>query len=206
MALDLTGLKAEVFARGFSYLNDLGAGDARVTRWINDAIHVVDREENWLFNVQLTTGAIYPSLTLPRVLDVVGVANTVTNDPLTHTTREQIIASYGTTSGEPGTARYWYRTATGILGYPQDPSAPAHQVTWYASGPDLVAGADAPLMPDEYRMIIVELACRQAFRDTNAYEAAGDCATAANEILASMRANLLEAPEFVTRSVMAQDD
>lgn len=207
MALDFLGLVTEVYARGFQMYSS-AAGLTRVKRWINDAMHEVDRKERWPYTVAVTTTTLGTNLLgLHHVDSVVDLAR---DQALTFVPHATLVDTYADLS-TVGTPEYWYLGGTTGGGVPRVgcyPAAPtvSFAITHYSTLPDLVIDPDVPLMPDEYRYIIVELACRQAYRDSENFEAAADCLAAAEIILGEMREDLLDAPRFVARTLSAADD
>ncbi len=183
MAYTLSTLATEIWARGFSFLNDGGAGQTRTYRWINDAMHYVDDSERWTYLAGSTSGAA--PLTIS---DLDGVERVTQNEwALTATSRDVLLRQYGelTTTGTP--VYFYLASPTVVSVYPV--STASINVTYWKVGPDLTAASDAPLMPDRYRGIIVELACAKAYRDTDDPEMAGVCQAEADRILQRMREN-----------------
>jgi hypothetical protein len=200
MALTFIDIQTEVIARGFNYLS-AGADLVRLKRWINEGVHEADRKEDWPYLLTTVSGA--QPATIADARKVESVVDVAHDNILVELTRAQALRASGDLT-TTGTAAYWYRTATGTAVYPV--STATFLTSYYKVAPDLSANGDVPLMPDEYRSIIVELACRAAFRDAGAYEAAADCMAAADLILGEMRESLLAMPEFVARTSDAQDD
>ena len=76
-------LYAEVFARGFSYLNDSGAGLARVKAWVNAAMHACDDEDRWDYRRATSTGTspITSISDLGEIESVVDTTNQILTQP-----------------------------------------------------------------------------------------------------------------------------
>jgi hypothetical protein len=201
MALDFTALQTEVFARGFDYLNDAGAGLTRVKRWINEAMHEVNSTEKWDYTYANSSGV--PPLTIADLRVVEDVSMTVSGATLIGQDRAMLEAVYGTlTTNTASTPIYWFRSApTVVTDYPLNTSL-SMSVRYFKFGTDLSAGTDVPLMPDRFRQVIVEKAAAKAFRDSNDPNAANDCLQEAARILDIMRAELL--PDYLIRPPAAQ--
>jgi hypothetical protein len=200
MALDFTALQAEVFARGFDYLNDAGAGLTRVKRWINDAMHEVDTMEKWDYTYATSAGVA--PLTIADVRLVEDVSLTVGGATLVGQSRALLEAVYGTLgTNTASTPVFWYRSApTVVTDYPLNTSL-SISVRYWKFGPDLSAGADVPLMPDRFRQVIVEKAVAKAFRDSNDPGAANDCLAEAQRLIDAMRLELV--PDYLIRAPVA---
>lgn len=206
MALDFDALQAEVAARGGSHLTTAGGGAAadlvRLKRFINEAMWEVDRKESWDYLLTTTTGVA--PLAISDLRRVESVSDVVNDIPLSQMSRRSLMDTYVdlTTLGR---AAYWYRSAANTISvYPV--STATLTVRYFKVAPALVNGADVPLMPDEYRNIIVELALRRVYRDVSAAQDAADALAEANTLLEEMRENLISRPEFVPRGQFADDD
>jgi hypothetical protein len=148
---------------------DDSRGALRVRQWINNTMHSVDQEGNWEYLLASTTGVAPLTVAdLDRVETVIDVAG---GNPLMQIDRNSLAVDVVDLT-TLGTAIYWYRTGpTVIATYPV--STATLTVRYFKFGADLVAPADAPLMPDRFRQIIVEGAVAQGLR------ASGDVAGAA---------------------------
>ena len=200
MALDFTALQAEVFARGFDFLNDAGTGLVRAKRWINEAMHEVNSMEKWDYTYATSAGVA--PLTIADLRLVEDVSLTVGGATLVGQDRAMLEAVYGTlTTNTASTPVFWFRSApTIVTDYPLNTSL-SISVRYWKFGPDLSAGADVPLMPDRFRQVIVEKAVAKAFRDSNDPNAANDCLAEAGRILDVMRAELV--PDYLIRAPAA---
>jgi hypothetical protein len=183
MALDFVALQTEVYARGFDYLNDGGAGVTRVKRWINDAMHQVDDLEPWLYLQASTTGTAPLTISdLGRIESVVDVANL---NPLTFVDRRDVTDYYGNiaqTSSVP--SMYFVTGGTVVATYPV--STVTLTVRYSKVAADLSANGDTPAMPDRFRMAIVEYAAAQAYRDVSDWDGASQATAAGDAIVRRM--------------------
>lgn len=202
MALDYSALQAEVFARGFDMFNDAGTGLVRVKRWINEAMHELDSEETWDYLFGSTTGSAPVTITdLDKVESVVDISAL---NPLVQVDRASLLEDVAdlTTTGPP---LYWYKTSPTVLAvYPV--STVTLTIKYYKFGPDLSAGADTPLVPDRWRQTIVEKTCAKAYRDSENYESAAQCASEYDRLVQQMRDSMLTEPAFMARTRYALDD
>lgn len=193
MALAFLELQTELYARGFAYLNDGGAGVTRAKRWINEAMHDIDDMERWDYLRATSTGAA--PLTIADLGEVDTVHDASLMYPLGETTRDWLVETWGelTTAGVP---LYWYRTTpTTIAVYPV--STVTLTVGYFKFGPDLSANGDAPLMPDRYRQAIVEMAAAKAHRDNTNEQQAREAQAEAERIVNTMRSKLVSWPTSI---------
>lgn len=182
MALDFQGLYTELYARGFDYLNDGGAGVTRAKRWINDAAHHIDDLEPWLYLQASTTGTAPLTISdLGRVESVVDVANL---NVLTYVDRRDVTDYVAdlTTTGSP--SMYFVTGGTVVTTYPL--SSRTLTVRYSKVATDMSATTDTPAMPDRFRMAIVEYAVAQAYRDVSNWEGAAQATEAGDQIVRRM--------------------
>jgi hypothetical protein len=182
MALDFQGLYTELYARGFDYLNDGGAGVTRAKRWINDAAHQIDDLEPWLYLQASTTGTAPLTISdLGRIESVVDVANL---NVLTYVDRRDV-TDYNadlTTTGSP--SMYFVTGGTVVTTYPL--SSRTLTVRYSKVAADMSATTDTPAMPDRFRMAIVEYAVAQAYRDVSNWDGAAQAQAAGDQIVRRM--------------------
>lgn len=198
MALDFIGLQTEVFARGFDYLNDGGAGVTRVKRFINDSMHQVDEMEKWDYLYASAAGNA--PLTVADLREAEAVFLTATSAPLAYQRRDILVAVYGDYT-VTGTPQYWYSLTPTQIGVYPAAAATSITVKYWKFGPDLSANGDVPLMPDRFRPVIVEMAVAKALRDSNEPQAANDCLGEAARIIDTMREVLI--PDTLRRRAEA---
>lgn len=182
MALDFQGLYTELYARGFDYLNDGGAGVTRAKRWINDAAHQIDDLEPWLYLQASATGPAPLTIAdLGRVESVVDVANL---NVLTYVDRRDVTDYVAdiTTTGSP--SMYFVTGGTVVTTYPL--SSRTLTVRYSKVAADMSATTDTPAMPDRFRMAIVEYAVAQAYRDVSNWDGAAQAQAAGDAIVRRM--------------------
>lgn len=172
MALDFQGLQTELYARGFDYLNDGGAGVTRAKRWLNDAMHRINDLEPWLFLQDSTTGTSPITVSaLGRIESVVDVAN---RRALTYLDRRDLTDYFADVSQAGSLAEFYYVTGGTVVNtYPV--STATITVRFYKVQTDLSANGDVPLMPDRFRYAVVAYAAAAAYRDVSNGEQAALC-------------------------------
>lgn len=183
MALAFSDMQTEVFARGFAPLNDSGAGLARVARWVNDSAHEIDDLELWDYRRASTTG------TAPLSISDLGVIGAVVDggnlNALVPTSIHDLEGQFGDLA-TTGTATYYYLNNGAITVYPV--SSNTLTVKYFKVAPDMSANSDTPLMPDRFRMAIVERAVAKAYLDNDDPEMAAVCLAESDRIVDRMRA------------------
>lgn len=184
MALTLSTLLTEFYARGFDYLNDGGAGVTRATRWINDAMHAIDEIDRWPYLEATASGAAPLSVT--DLGEIETVVDTTTNTVLEYMSREAVV-DYYTDPSATGTPSVYYVTGGNTVAVYPTRTSGSITVRYFKTGPDLSSGSDAPLMPDRFRMAIVEYAVAAALRDKSNYQEAAAASQAGDLIVARMR-------------------
>lgn len=202
MALDFQGLYTEVIARGFDSLGDT-AGLVRVKRWVNDANHRIENMEPWWFLQASTTGSSPVTVTdLGRIRTVLDGSN---DNVLLPATSEYLLNVYGDLS-TTGTAQYFYMVGGAITVFPV--STNTLTVSYLKSSADMSSNSDTPLIPDRYRMAIVEYAVAQGLRDKSNWAEAREAQAAGDEIVAQMREQqvLLTGGQFVAYYGGNEDD
>jgi hypothetical protein len=189
VAYTLSSMQTEVYARGFSYLNDSGAGTARVTRWLNDAMHEIDGKADWPYlQVTVTGTAPLTIADLATVESVTAVGLFQTLQPFDRRDLREWYADLTIT----GTPFGWYLTGGNVINVFPANTSTTLTVDYYKDAPDLAAAGDAPLMPDQYRMAIVEYALTKAHLDAENEASAQTCRQAGDLLVAEMMTNLLD--------------
>lgn len=185
MALALSDLQTFFFARGFDFMNDGGVGVTRATRFINDAMHLMDDAEPWAYLQATTTGTTPVTVSdLGRVESVVDVANL---NPLSYMSREEVTDYFADIAGT-GVYPRWYFVTGGntVNAFPVNAGVTL-TVRYTKVAPDLVSGSDVPLMPDRFRMGIVDYAAMLAFRESNVPDEAQVAQQAGDAVVERMR-------------------
>lgn len=185
MALTFTDLLTEFYARGFSYLDDGGAGVVRAKRFINDALHELDDMEPWPY-LQASQSGTAP-LTVSDLGRVEYVEDHTNQIKLGFATRDYLAGYYGDVTMTGSRPVWFYVTGgTTINVFPANTSVTL-DVRYTKVEPDLVSDSDAPLVPDRYRMAIVHYAVASALEDKSNYQEAGAARARADQVVGRMR-------------------
>jgi hypothetical protein len=176
-------LKTELYARGFSYLNEDAAGQLRAARWINQGYQDLLEEADWPFATATVTDA--PPVTITDLRDVLAV--TGRNGALEQSTLADLDDAFDLT--QTGTAAWWYQDGTQIKTYPVDGSSLT--IAYLKIPADLSASGDVPIVPARYHQLIVDFAVIRALRDRSNFAEADALWQALQVDLARMRSALL---------------
>lgn len=185
MALTFVDLQTYFFARGFDFMNDGGAGLARAKRFLVDATHMIEDMEPWGFLQASTTGTSPVTITdLGRIESVVDVANL---NPLEHMDREDV-TDYFADLTLTGTYPRWYYITTDntVNAFPVNSSITL-TVRYTKVSADMSGDTDVPLIPDRFRMAIVDYATMLAFRESNVPDEAQLAQQAGDAVVERMR-------------------
>jgi len=154
-------LLTEVYANGFDYLDDGGAGETRVKRWVNQSYQELCAANDWPFLEATATGAA--PLTISDLGKVLYVVNTDTYQTLIESDAKSI-STIGYPSGGGSSAMYYYITGGDTVAtYPA--AGNALSVRYIKTPTDLSASSDTPLVPTPWQDIIVLGAVRRALLD-----------------------------------------
>jgi hypothetical protein len=190
VAYDLAALQTAFYARGFDFLNDAGAGVTRTTQYLNSALQEVDSTALWPYLLTSTTGTAPLTISdLRRVQTIVDTTNGFS--PLSPSDARSLVRMYGdlTTTGQPES--FYFTSQTQLSVYPTN-TTNTLKVTYFKVGTDLSGASDAPLMPDRFRPIIVELAAAKAFRESNLDQEAAVAMEEYGRLLGVMERELLD--------------
>lgn len=159
----LNELLTELYARGFDYLNDGGAGAVRATRWINQSYLEICEMDDWPFLQTSTTGTL--PLTISDVGTILNVTNTTTGQVINFVDERTVREAYSdlTITGSP-TAAY-LTLGTTLNGYPV--SSDSISVQYLKIATDLSASTDEPVFPDRYQYAIVDYAAGRGYMDSD---------------------------------------
>lgn len=199
MAYTLSTLQTAFYARGFDFLNDGGAGVTRTTQYLNAAMHEVDSAALWPYLLTSTTSTAPVTISdLRRVQSVVDTTNGYS--PVTPADVRTLKRMYGdiTQSGQPES--FYFTSQTVLAVYPTS-TTNSLLVTYWKFGTDLSGASDAPLMPDRFRPIVVELAAAKAFREKNLDQEAAVAMQEYQRLLEVMKEELVD-PQVAGPSYM----
>lgn len=196
MALDFTALQTELYARGFNYLNDAGAGTTRAKRWINEAMHEINDQEDWLFLQTTSTGTA--PLTISDLDTVLSVYDSTQQRSLGRESAGDLVDRFGdlTTTGTP---LFYYVTSNTLNVYPAN-TTDSLSVRYFKVQTDLSSGSDVPLMPDRYRQAIVEFAAAKAYIDSDNPDMAMVCRQVGQAIVDRMKQSQVDPQQFIVTS------
>jgi hypothetical protein len=183
MALALSDLQTLLLARGFDFMSS-GAGLTRATTFLNTAMHIVDDAESWQYLQASTTG------TAPVTVSDLGRIETVTDvtnlNPLEFVSRRDVTNRYADLSLTGSVPAFYFVTAGNTVNaFPV--SGVTLTVRYTRVSPDMVASTDVPLMPDRFRMAIVDYAAMLAFRESNVPDEAQVAQQAGDMVVERMR-------------------
>lgn len=175
-----SALKTELSDRGFSYLTD-----TRLGQYINWARAELDDLDAWPYRIATATGAA--PLTVTDLGWVQGVQDTGTKLQLLPIDRESLADRYDDLT-ITGTPQFYYATDGVVNTYPVGGTI---SVRYNKVPVDLSAAGDSPLAPVRFHRLIVDLAVRMAYRDSDNHEAAEQLQAQVERDLMLMRMALL---------------
>jgi hypothetical protein len=183
LALTFDVMLTMLYARGFDFLNDGGAGATRAARFVNDAMHQIDDMEPWQYLQASTTGTSPLTISdLGRIESVTDVANL--ND-LAYMPRQNVTTLYADLTLTSSVPTYYYVTGGTVVN-----TFPVSGVTltarYFKVAADLT-GTQAPSMPDRFRMAIVHYAAQLAFAESNIPDEAQLAGAAGDAVVERMR-------------------
>lgn len=150
-------LKTELANRGFDYLSD-----ARLGYFVNQARHELDMMELWPYRITETSGT--PPVTITDLGSVEEVVDTSNNySMLQNTDRRTLRSAYNdlTMTGSP---THFFIDNGVLRSYPIGGSV---TIRYYKRPADLSGSTDLPLAPTQYHMLIVDMAARWAYKDSD---------------------------------------
>lgn len=174
-------LRTEFLARGFDYLST-----TRADRYINQAYGELCEMERWPFLEKTTTGAA--PLTISDLGAVASVLDADRNAKLNYIDRRTLFDIYKdlSTTGEPR----WYYIEDGktLKTYPVGGTL---NVRYWIVPAELSGDTDAPVVPTRFHNLIVDLAVRRAYIDSDNFEAAQALQAEADRGMTVMAQSLL---------------
>jgi hypothetical protein len=182
MAETLLTLRTEVQARGFDYLTD-----GRVNRFINDAYVRLCNMALWPFREITAIGAAPLTITDLGVLaSVIDTSNG--NNSLAWRDRRTLVDTFGDLT-TAGTATYFYIEDGGTLRtYPVGGTL---AVRYWRRAVKLVNDADVSIVPDDYSDVLIDMAVRRAYIDSDNFAAANALKADVDERIGQMMVDLL---------------
>lgn len=182
MAETLLTLRTEVQARGFDYITN-----PRIDRFINDAYVRLCNMALWPFREMTTSGAAPLTITDLGVLaSVVDTDNG--NNALTWRDRRTLVDTYGDLTAA-GTPQHFYIEDGGTLrAYPAGGTL---TVRYWRRAVKLVNDGDLSIVPDDYSDVLVDMAVRRAYIDSDNFAAASALKADVDERVGQMMVDLL---------------
>lgn len=179
-------LKQELADRGFDGI----LTDPRLGSFINRALVQLDGRNLWPYREATTTGSA------PLAIADLGVPGEVidvtTSCPLSHRSLPELQAAYGdmTVAGAPC---FWYVTYTsGTPTFNTFPTTTGQiTVQYWKTTTALSDDADEPLVPEGYRMLLVDMAAVMAYKDSDNFTSAQALQADVDRQVQDMTAELL---------------
>lgn len=159
--MNLGELRTELQSRGFDYVTD-----ARLNRWLNRAYTRLCDRHAWPFLETTTTGAA--PLTISDLRAVLSVIDTDNDSPLVYEDR-RTIREDDPTLAATGKPENWYLNGSAVTTYPV--STVGLSVLYIKSPAELSSDSDSPVLPSRYHMLLVDMACADAYKDSDNLEA-----------------------------------
>jgi hypothetical protein len=179
--MDFTALKNELEARGFDYLSDL-----RLGYFVNAGRHELDMMEQWPYRLATASGAA------PLTVTDLGTIEEVRDTDNAAATLEWIerrsVGANSTDLTQTGTPSWFYLDNGVIRTYPVGGTL---EVRYYLRPPDLSGSTDLPLAPSQYHLLIVDIAARWAYKDSDNFQAAQALTPEIDRQVQAMRLDLL---------------
>jgi hypothetical protein len=202
--MTFTELKAELEARGFDHLSD-----TRLGQYVNQARAELDGMHMWPYREASVTGAAPLAVTdCVRVEQVVDADTDRVLQPSDYSTLLEAFQDNLTTAGSP--LYFYVGTPSGVPTIGTYPVGTGNiEVQYYARTTDLSAGSDEPACPDEYHLLICDLAQVRALRDSDEFGSAESLRSSVERDLERMRFDLLlqhQGPMFQKTSWTSASD
>lgn len=180
--MNLGQLRTELYARGFDYL-----GTTRANQYLNDAYGEINDEDLWPYRTATATGAA--PLTISDLGVIEDVTDTASNSAvLTYRDRRDLVDAYLdlTTAGTP---TYWF-IDNGVIR--TVPNGGTLSVRYYKSPAEMSADTDTPILPARFHSLIVDVAARKAYFDSDNFDAAAALQAEVDRRYEKMRTALLD--------------
>jgi hypothetical protein len=183
--VNFSELKTELAARGFDYLSD-----TRLGQYINQAVAELDETELWPYREESVTG------TAPLAISDLGTIEQVINVSQSNRSLDpgeygDLVAMFGDLSVD-GTPSYYYVAwpsgVPTVATYPE--SSDTIGVQFYRVTGEMTGSSDTPAAPTRFHGLIVSIAVREAYRDSDNHQAAEALQAQIDRDLNRMRAAL----------------
>lgn len=164
--LTLADLQTEFAARGGARLE--ASGNVRKNYFLNRAATDIYERKPWPFLETTATGA--SPLTIADVRQVMSVADSTNDAPLFPLDRRNVVMA-DPTLNDTGAPTNWYLEDTVLKTWPT--TSVSLSVRYLKVPADMSSGSDEPLIPNRYRLLIVDGAMLEAYKDADAFDADG---------------------------------
>jgi hypothetical protein len=159
----------ELYARGFNYLDQDAAGQARAERWINEAYLELCDLRAWPFLLTTATGV--SPLTISDVGKVLYVVDT-TNETVLRPMDKRSLVDNDPALDDTGNPDSWYLDdETTLTVHPPDTSV-SLSVRYARVPSELSDDDDEPVVPSRFQYLIVDGAVIKAYKDSDNFLAA----------------------------------
>lgn len=162
-------IREEVIAAGAENIAKESGGEARINRWIQEAIREICDHKPWPFLFATKEGAA--PLEIKDLGHVQAVSDVTHRNPLEPVTLNQLLLGNPNLDGV-GNAEYWYvDDATKVKVYP---SSSATLKVYYRKTPAELSDEEEPIIPKDYHDLIVDLVRVKVYKKTDNFEAAAE--------------------------------
>jgi hypothetical protein len=184
--MTFTELKAELEARGFDHLSD-----TRLGQYVNQARAELDGMHMWPYREESVSGAA--PLAISDMVRVEQVVDADTDRVLQPSDYSTLLEAFQDNLEGTGSPLYFYvGTPSGVPTVATYPVGSGNiEVQYYARTPDLSAAGDEPACPEEYHLLLCDLATVRALRDSDEWGAAETLRGSVERDLERMRFDLL---------------
>jgi hypothetical protein len=196
-------LKTELEARGFDHLSD-----TRLGQYINMGRAELDGLELWPYREQSVTGS--SPLAISDLVRVEQVVDADTDRPLFPADYSTLLEAYGDNLETTGSPTWFYvGTPSGVPTVATYPVGTGNiEVQYWRRTAELSDAGDEPACPDEYHLLIVDLATCRALRDSDEYGSAEALRASCERDLERMKRELLlnhQGPGFQRVTFSSED-
>jgi hypothetical protein len=162
-------IREEIVANGAeNILNDVG-GEARINRWIQQAIRDICDFKPWPFLFAEKEGAM--PLAIADLGHVIAVSDLTNRNPLEPATLNQLLLGDPTLTGV-GQAEYWFtQDGKTVKVWPAPDGGGSFKVR-YRKVPVAIADNEEPIIPADYHDLIVTRVRVKVYKATDNWEAA----------------------------------
>lgn len=193
--MNFAELVDELQARGFDYLSDARAGQL-----INWAVAELDETELWPFREASATGTAPLAITdLGTIEQVINVSQS--NVSLEPAEYGELVATYGDLSTDGTPSCFYVAWPSGVPTVATFPESSDTIGVQYWRVTAELSGTDTPAAPERFHKLIVDMAAREAYRDSDNHAAAEGLQAQIDRDLARMRAALftdqIQGPGFI---------